>query len=61
MNVSCTILSKDMLKDGCSLSQILRAGQWRSVPFLRYLDEMHLEKETALAIGMDSDDDDWIQ
>lgn len=33
-----------MQKDGCSLATILRAGQWRSAAFMKYLDEAELEK-----------------
>lgn len=35
---------QDMQQDGCSLATILRAGQWRSAAFSKYLDEADLEK-----------------
>ena len=28
-----------MRKSGCTLAQILLAGQWKSISFLKYLDE----------------------
>ena len=32
--------AEDMRRCGCTLAEILRAGQWRSAAFLRYLDEV---------------------
>ena len=39
MHVS-PVLSKDMRRSGCGLAEILAAGQWKSAPFLRYIDEV---------------------
>ena len=35
---------QDMLTAGATLSAILRAGQWRSAAFMRYLHEADIEK-----------------
>lgn len=35
---------QEMRKSGCSLAEVLRAGQWRSAAFMKYLDEADLEK-----------------
>ncbi len=51
---------QDMLGDGCALAQILRAGQWRSAAFLRYLDEAGLERDVAFEVTIHSDDEEWI-
>jgi hypothetical protein len=32
--------AEDMRRSGCSLAEILRAGQWKSTAFLKYLDEV---------------------
>ena len=56
------------------------AGQWKSIAFLKYLDEVHLhigihqcrgiaapmcqadlEKETAFAVAIESDEEEWIE
>ena len=34
--------AEDMRRSGCTLAQILQAGQWRSAAFLKYLDEVRL-------------------
>ena len=39
-----TPVCQDMQRDGSSLAQILKAGQWKSSAFLKYLDEEELEK-----------------
>ena len=68
-----------MRRSGCTLAQILMAGQWRSISFLKYLDEVlvvttymlvtailhmfaqaDLEKETAFAVAIESDEEEWI-
>ena len=41
--MSCS-LWQDMRRSGCTLAQILRAGQWRSASFMHYLNEVELEK-----------------
>ena len=52
-------LCKDMMAHGASLAQILKAGQWRSAAFMRYLDEADLEKGVALEVACDSDGEIW--
>ena len=51
---------QDMLEKGASLAQILRAGQWRSAAFMRYLNENDIEKDAALEAAADTDDEQWI-
>ena len=50
-----------MRQSGCTLAQILLAGQWKSVAFLKYLDEADLEKETAFAVAIESDEEEWVE
>ena len=33
---------QDMRKSGCTLAQILNAGQWKSAAFMKYIDEVGL-------------------
>ena len=47
-----------MLRAGATLAIILRAGQWRSAAFLKYLDEAALEKEVAFEIAIQSEGED---
>jgi hypothetical protein len=49
-----------MRRSGCTLAEILLAGQWKSVAFLKYLDEADLEKETAFAVAIESDEEEWV-
>ena len=35
---------QDMRKCGCTLSEILQAGQWKSAAFMTYIDDGALEK-----------------
>ncbi len=61
-HVQCAacFVRQDMLKAGCTLAQILRAGQWRSAAFMKYLDEMELEKDLAFELGIHSDTEEWV-
>ena len=52
--------AEDMRKSGCTLAQILNAGQWKSTAFLAYINEAELEKDTAFQVAVDSDVEDWI-
>ena len=52
-------LLQDMLAHGAELSQILRAGQWRSAAFLRYINEAELERVVALEVACETDDELW--
>ena len=36
--------AEDMRKSGCSLAEILKAGQWRSAAFMKYMDEAGIDK-----------------
>ena len=50
----------DMVNSGCTLAQILRAGQWRSAAFMRYMEEAQLEKQVAVSIAIDSDNEEFV-
>ena len=52
--------AKDMAESGSTLAQILRAGQWRSAAFMRYMEEASLSRQAAVDIAIDSDGEDWI-
>ena len=49
-----------MQSDGCTLAQILAAGQWRSNAFMAYLSKVDLEQEAVLELGMESDDMEFV-
>ena len=36
--------AEDMRKMGCTLAEILKAGQWRSAAFMKYMDEAGIDK-----------------
>jgi hypothetical protein len=40
----CLVCWKDLLESGATLAEILRAGQWRSAAFMRYLNLADIEK-----------------
>ena len=55
--------AQDLLVKGASLSEILRAGQWKSPAFLEYLDLEVLEKGAVLEANLDessSDDEEMF-
>ena len=52
--------AEDLRKSGCSLAEILRAGQWKSAAFTKYIDEADLEKDVAFAVAVESDDEEWV-
>jgi len=51
---------QDMRQSGCTLAQILQAGQWRSVAVLKFIEEVGLEKDTAFEVAIESDEEEWI-
>ena len=51
---------QDLLENGSTLAEILRAGQWRSAAFLRYLNVGDIEKGAALEVACDTDDEVYI-
>ena len=53
--------AEDLRLSGASLYEILRAGEWRSLAFLSYLNQMALEHDVVLQAHVDessSEDDD---
>ena len=48
------------MENGSDLAEILRAGQWRSAAFLRYLNAADIEKGVALDVACDTDDETFI-
>ena len=44
--------ARDMQARGATLSEILRAGDWRSAAFLSYLDRAQLEEDAVLEAHM---------
>jgi len=51
--------AQDMLRSGCTISQIIRAGGWRSAAFVQYLNRRDLDDRAHLnLICQDSDSDD---
>lgn len=45
-------------REGASLYEILKAGEWSSPAFLNYLDLHELEKEAVVEAHMDESDDE---
>ena len=52
--------ARDMLKCGATLAEILRAGQWKSAAFLKYLEKNDIEEGVALEVACDTDEEEWI-
>jgi len=50
----------DMLESGATLAVILSAGQWRSAAFMKYLKEADIERDVALEVACDTDEEIWI-
>ena len=52
--------ARDLQASGASLYEILKAGEWRSSAFLKYLDESDLECQAAFEahVGQSSDEED---
>ena len=44
--------AEDMRKAGCTLAEILRAGQWRSAAFMTYMDQAGIDKVSLSAISL---------
>ena len=44
--------AEDMRKCGCTLAQIMRAGQWKSAAFMTYLNEMEIDKAVASGLSV---------
>ena len=44
---------QDMRKCGCTLAEILRAGQWKSAAFMTYIDDGALDKVPSPAFRGD--------
>ena len=53
--------AKDLQQAGTPMAEILRAGEWRSRAFVKYLDLPELEQDTALEAAMESDNAEWIE
>ena len=53
--------SQDLRQSGCTLAQIIKAGQWSSAAFMCYMDEAGLDKEAAYLVATDSGDEEWIE
>ena len=49
----CLMCWQDLLEGGATLAEILRAGQWKSAAFLKYLDLEALEKGAVVVAHMD--------
>ena len=52
--------ARDLAEAGTPLAIILKAGQWRSQAFMRYLDPNDIETLAALEVAYDSDDCEYI-
>ena len=52
--------AEDMRIAGCTLADILAAGQWKSSAFLKYLNEAELDRDLAFAVATESDAEEWI-
>ena len=50
--------AQDLLESGATLGEILRAGQWRSPAFLKYLDLESLEQDAVVEAHLDESSSD---
>ena len=50
--------ARDMVDAGCTLSDLLRAGSWRSAAFLQYLDLGAIHRRMAAQLVVDNSDSD---
>ena len=48
-----------MANEGCGISSILMAGEWRSHAFARYLDEAELDPGLLLGRTLDASDEEY--
>ena len=53
--------ARDMLRAGARLHEILRAGEWRSAAFLKYLDKVELECEATLLDHVNESSDEEVE
>ena len=51
---------EDLAASGCTLATILKAGQWRTAAFMRYMDEAELDRQVAFELAIDSDGEEWV-
>ena len=49
---------QDMVDNGSTVAEILRAGQWRSAAFLKYVDLDELERGAVMEAHMDESSSD---
>ena len=47
-----------MAADGCSLGEILTAGEWRSAAYLRYLSETEIDAQRVLSQALEESEED---
>ena len=59
-STACVMCCQDLSESGSTLAEILRAGQWKSVAFMRYLNSADIEKGAVLEVACDTDDEQWI-
>ena len=52
---------RDMMRAGARLHEILRAGEWRSAAFLKYLDKVELECEATLLDHVNESSDEEVE
>ena len=60
LNTTPPCLLQDMRRDGSTLHEILKAGQWRSSAFIDYLEKCGLEEDVVLATAID-EPLDWVE
>ena len=53
--------AQDLLNGGATLAEILRAGQWKSGAFHRYLETADIEQGAVLEVACDTDEEEWTQ
>ena len=51
---------QDLARAGSSLAVILKAGQWRSAAFARYMEEADLERDVAVELVIGSDGEEFL-
>ena len=53
--------ARDMARNGATLAEIFRAGEWRSAAFMDYLDQQELEDAAIMEAHLDESSGDELE
>ena len=52
--------AEDLRKSGSSLAEILNAGQWQSASFMKYIEEVGLERDVAYLCAISEEEEQFV-